>query len=152
MPPKSLTSVVEQDLLTTEERKSAIGTILVWFLKLSPSAHLLSLLPADKFEKQKHQLPSFVTQFWVRRCQKNKAGSEIRGEDSGEGFSFMVKGEKHSRHLLPPPPLLLCTQSWCLKLWLRSHTKKKKNKSIFASCFVLQIAYGDLNFVMRKTK
>ena len=54
MPPKSLTSVVEQDLLTTEEGKSVIGTILVWFLKLSPSAHLLSLLPADKFEKQKH--------------------------------------------------------------------------------------------------
>ena len=54
MPPKSLTSVVEKDLLTTEEGKSVIATILVWLLKVSPRAHLLSLLPADKFEKWKH--------------------------------------------------------------------------------------------------
>ena len=54
MPPKSLTNVVEQNLLTTEEGKSVIGTILVWLLKVSPRAHLLSLLPANKFEKRKH--------------------------------------------------------------------------------------------------
>ena len=54
MPPKSLTGVVEQDLLTTEEGKSVIGTILVWLLKVSPSAHLLSLLPTSKFEKLNH--------------------------------------------------------------------------------------------------